>query len=104
MHKGEHHASFDPALGCHALPDRWGQPWANVSLKTLALSVIEDELTLAVDSGVFNEPITGLMVYVPNSDNASGHKGVFISDQRNPEQPLIIVAENFQMLKQFAII
>ncbi|MDH3504589.1 MAG: LptF/LptG family permease [Nitrospirota bacterium] len=79
---------------------QWGQPWANVSLKTLALSVIEDELTLAVDSGVFNEPIPGLMVYVPNSENTSGYKGVFISDQRNPEKPLIIVAENFQMLKQ----
>ncbi|MFZ1748384.1 MAG: LptF/LptG family permease [Nitrospirales bacterium] len=79
---------------------QWGQPWANVSLKTLALSVIEDELTLAVDSGVFNEPISGLMVYVPHSENASGDKGIFISDQRNPEQPLIIVAENFHMLKQ----
>jgi lipopolysaccharide export system permease protein len=79
---------------------QWGQPWANVSLKTLAISVIEDELTLAVDSGVFNEPITGLMVYVPHSDNDAGHKGVFISDQRNPEQPLVIVAEDFQMLKQ----
>ena len=79
---------------------QWGQPWANVSLKTLALSVIEDELTLAVDSGVFNEPIPGLMVFVPNWENSSGHKGIFISDQRNPEQPLIIVAEKFQMLKQ----
>ncbi|MDH4193109.1 MAG: LptF/LptG family permease [Nitrospirota bacterium] len=79
---------------------QWGQPWASVSLKTLALSVIEDELTLAVDSGVFNEPIPGLMVYVPNWENSSGHKGVFIADQRNPEQPLIIVAEKFQMLKQ----
>jgi lipopolysaccharide export system permease protein len=49
---------------------------------------------------VFNEPIPGLVVYVPNSENSSGHKGVFIADQRNPEQPLIIVAEEFQMLKQ----
>lgn len=79
---------------------QWGQPWASVSLKTLALSVIEDELTLGVDSGVFNEPIPGLMVYVPYSENSSDSKGVFISDQRNPEQPLIIVAKKFQMLRQ----
>jgi lipopolysaccharide export system permease protein len=79
---------------------QWGQPWASVSLKTLALNAIEDELTLAVDSGVFNEPIPGLMVYVPHSENSSAQKGVFISDQRNPEQPLVIVAEKFQMLKQ----
>ena len=79
---------------------QWGQPWSSVSLKTLALSVIEDELTLAVDSGVFNEPVPGLMVYVPHLKNSSGHQGVFISDQRNPQQPLIIVAEQFQMLKE----
>ncbi len=80
---------------------QWGQPWANVSLKTLALSVIEEEMTLGVDSGVFNEPISGLMVYVPNPGQSAGDKkGVFISDQRNPAQPLIIVAQHFQMLKQ----
>lgn len=79
---------------------QWGQPWASVSLKTLALSVIEEELTLAVDSGVFNEPVPGLIVYVPVSENPSSHKTIFISDQRNPNQSLIIVAKKFQMLKQ----
>ncbi len=79
----------------------WGQPWANVSLKTLALSVIEDEMTLGVDSGVFNEPMPGLMVYVPDPGQASTKQnGVFISDKRDPKQPLIVVAQRFQMLKQ----
>ncbi len=80
---------------------QWGQPWANVSLKTLAMSVIEDEMTLGVDSGVFNEPLPGLMIYVPNRrEDSDQKKGVFISDQRDPEQPLIIVAQQFKMLKQ----
>ncbi len=80
---------------------QWGQPWANISLKTLALSVIEDEMTLGVDSGVFNEPIPGLMVYVPDTKRLPDQKKqVFISDQRDPAQPLIIVAKHFQMLKQ----
>jgi len=80
---------------------QWGQPWSSVSLKTLALSVIEDEMILAVDSGVFNEPIPGLMVYVPHTNHSSDlTNGVFISDQRNPAKPLIVVAEKFQMLKQ----
>jgi lipopolysaccharide export system permease protein len=79
---------------------QWGQPWASVSLKTLALSVIEDELTLAVDSGVFNEPLPGLIVYIPVSEDSMGQKKIFISDQRNPDQHLIIVAKRFQMLKQ----
>jgi len=88
-------------FGLTMMLSEWGQPWANVSLKTLALSVIEDEMTLGVDSGVFNEPIPGLMVYIPNPGKVVGEKkGVFISDQRNPAQPLIIVAQHFQILKQ----
>ncbi len=79
---------------------QWGQPWANISLKTLALSVIEEEMTLGVDSGVFNEPVPGLMVYVPNRGQNEEKKGVFISDQRDSAQPLIIVSQHFQMLKQ----
>lgn len=79
---------------------QWGQPWSNVSLKTMALSVIEDELTLALDSGVFNEPLPGLMVYVPDPHQAKGQSGIFISDRRNPQKALVVVATNYQMLKQ----
>lgn len=78
---------------------QWGQPWSNISIKKVALSVIQKELTMVVDSGVFNEPVPGLIVYVPNSDSPSEKKGVFISDQRKPERPLIVVARHFQMLK-----
>jgi lipopolysaccharide export system permease protein len=41
------------------------------------------------------------MVYVPNPGQVPGSKkGVFISDQRDPAKPFIIVAQRFQMLKQ----
>ncbi len=78
---------------------QWGQPWSNISIKKVALHVIQNELTMVVDSGVFNEPIQGLIVYVPSSGQAEGKKGVFISDQRNPERPLVVVAQHFRMLK-----
>ena len=87
-------------FGLTMVLSQWGQPWSNVSLKTLALSVIEDELTLALDSGVFNEPLPGLMVYVPDPHQAEGPSGIFISDRRNPQQALIVVATNYRMLKQ----
>ncbi len=78
---------------------QWGQPWASVDLKTLALSVIEDEMTLALDSGMFNEPIPGLMVHIPTPSPATQKTGIFISDKRDPQKALIIVAEQYQMLK-----
>lgn len=79
---------------------QWGQPWSRISLKTVALSVIEDELTLALDSGVFNEPFPNMMVYVPDPRQANGRSGIFISDRRKKDQALIVVAQKYQMLKQ----
>lgn len=78
---------------------QWGQPWSNISLKKLALSLIQNQLTLALETGVFNEPMPGLMVYVPGPADGEKPRGIFISDQRNPENPFIITAETFHILK-----
>ena len=77
---------------------QWGQPWSNVSLKGLAMSVIEDQLSLALDSGVFNEPVPNLTIYVPDPKEAGKVQGVFISDQRDPKKSLVIVGESFRVL------
>jgi lipopolysaccharide export system permease protein len=79
---------------------QWGQPWSNVSLKDLAMAVVEDELTLALDSGVFNEPFPGMMVYVPDPVQSNGQSGIFISDRRNPEKAMLVVANSYRMLRQ----
>ncbi len=77
---------------------QWGQPWSNVSLKGLAMSVIEDQLSLALDSGVFNEPVPNLTIFVPDPKEAGKVQGVFISDQRDPEKSLVIVGQSFRIL------
>lgn len=79
---------------------QWGQPWSNISVKNLALSLIEDQLSLALDSGVFNEPLPNMMVYVPDPEERKGSPGVFISDQRDPSKPFIIVAQSYQVLNE----
>ncbi|MCH7961148.1 MAG: LptF/LptG family permease, partial [Planctomycetes bacterium] len=77
---------------------QWGQPWSNVSLKQLAISLIQDQLTLALDKGVFNEPTKGLMIYVPEPKAGNKAKGIFIADQRDPSKPLIVTATTFSMV------
>lgn len=77
----------------------WGQPWSNLSLKKLALSLVKDQLTLALDTGVFNEPIPGLTIYIPEHQRGTTPSGVFIADQRQPSAPRIITADTFQMLQ-----
>ena len=80
------------------LLSQWGQPWTNLSLKRLALSLIEDRLSLALDHGVFNEPMPNLLIYIPEPNQSHEIRGVFISDKRNKDKPLIITADTFRVL------
>jgi len=78
---------------------QWGQPWSNISLKKLAIGLIQDRMTFALENGVFNEPMKGMMVYVPEPDETRKPKGIFISDQRDPTRPLLITADRFGMIQ-----
>jgi lipopolysaccharide export system permease protein len=76
---------------------QWGQPWTSVSLKKLALSLLRDQLTLALDKGVFNEPVPDMVIYVSDGSGGS-ERGILIADERNPADARIIVASNYVML------
>ena len=81
------------------LLSQWGQPWSNVSIKAVTMSLIKDQLAIALDSGVFNEPLPKMMIYVPDPKEKRKFQGVFISDQRDPQKPMIIVAQSYQVIK-----
>jgi lipopolysaccharide export system permease protein len=76
---------------------QWGQPWTSVSLKKLALNLLRDQLTLALDKGVFNEPVASMVIYVSDAGSGTG-RGIMISDERNPSDARIIVASNYAVL------
>ncbi len=76
----------------------WGQPWSSISLKKLAISLIQDQVQLALEHGTFQEPVDGMMMFVPEPGAGKPARGVFISDRRDPERPLIITAAAFHML------
>ena len=78
---------------------QWGQPWSNINLKKLAISLIQDRMTFALENGVFNEPMKGMMVYVPEPTSDRKTSGIFISDQRDPNRPLLITADRFGMIQ-----
>ena len=74
----------------------WAQPWSGASLKTLALSMIKEQLTLPLDAGVFNDPVDGLMIYIPQTDTPA--KGIFIADSRNAGEPRVLVAQDWTLV------
>ena len=76
---------------------QWGQPWSSINLKKVALNLLRDQLVLALERGSFAEPIPKMTIYVSEKgDETSG--GIFISDERNPEDPRIIVAHGYHVL------
>lgn len=79
---------------------QWGQPWARISLKKVAINLLQDHMTLAFQAGVFNEPIPGLIVYVNDGRGTTTSKGIFIADHRNRQEPLLIVAREYAVLNR----
>jgi lipopolysaccharide export system permease protein len=80
---------------------QWGQPWSSINLKKVALNLLRDQLVLALERGSFAEPIPKMTIYVSErGDETSG--GIFISDERNGEDPRIIVAQGYNVLIESA--
>jgi lipopolysaccharide export system permease protein len=77
---------------------QWGQPWTSVSLKKLAMNLLRDKLTLALDKGVFNEPVPHMVIYVSDSRTGPFRRGIFIADGRNPADSRVIVAGDYTLL------
>lgn len=85
-------------FGVTLVLSQWGQPWTSVSLKKLALNLLRDQLTLALDKGVFTEPLPRMVVYVSDSNTGDQTHGIFISDERTPGEARLIVASDYRML------
>jgi lipopolysaccharide export system permease protein len=77
---------------------QWGQPWSSTNLKKVALNLLRDQLVLALDRGTFNEPIPKIMIYVPDGNLEQATTGIFVSDERNADDPRIIVAQQFEVI------
>jgi lipopolysaccharide export system permease protein len=77
---------------------QWGQPWSSLNLRKVALNLLRDQLVLALEQGTFNEPIRKVMIYVPDGRPEQATTGIFISDERNAEDPRIIVAQQYEVI------
>lgn len=77
---------------------QWGQPWSSTNLKKVALNLLRDQLVLALERGTFNEPIPKMTIFVSDFGDDDAPAGLFISDERNADDPRIIVASQYQVL------
>jgi lipopolysaccharide export system permease protein len=79
---------------------QWGQPWSSINLKKVALNLLRDQLVLALERGTFNEPIPRLVIFVTDVQEPDTTPSIFISDERNMEDPRIVVAAQYQVLME----
>ncbi len=77
---------------------QWGQPWSSTNLKKVALNLLRDELVLALERGSFTEPIPNMTIYVSDGATDPTAAGIFIADERNADDPRVIVAQQYQVL------
>lgn len=85
-------------FGLTLLLSQWGQPWSSLNLKKVALNLLKDQLVLALERGTFNEPVPKMVIYVQDGTSERPAQGIFVSDERNPEEPRVIVAQRYQVL------
>jgi len=77
---------------------QFAQPWSGQSLKKLALVMLRDQVSLALDEGVFNAPTDNVVMYIGERSLPGEPRGVFISDSRIKGEPRIIVARDWAVI------
>ncbi len=74
-------------------------PWGKQRFKTMLLEVGRKNATLGLKEKVFNDQFKDFMIFVDEIEpKTQALKGIFISDETNPELPNIIIADEGRLL------
>jgi lipopolysaccharide export system permease protein len=68
------------------------QPWGQGRLKEVALKALEEHVGAALTPGTFNDLFGDVVVYVETAGRNGELGNIFISDERDPERPLLVTA------------
>ncbi len=70
-------------------------PRSNLAVKQIRYDILRTQANVGIKPHVFNTDFIHFVIYVNNIVNPTGDlEGVFIADNRNPENPSVIVAES----------
>jgi lipopolysaccharide export system permease protein len=75
------------------------EPWGQGKLKEVALKTLEEHAGAALTPGSFNDLFGDVVVYVENAGRGGELDNIFISDERDPEQPLLVTARSGQLVR-----
>jgi lipopolysaccharide export system permease protein len=73
----------------------WVLPYSNQAFKSLVFNMARRQVAVGLQEGIFNSAFEGLILYVEHLDpQTSEMEGVFLVDNRNPEERRVIVAQS----------
>jgi len=75
------------------------EPWGKGKLKNIALETIKAHTGVALTPGVFNNLFDDVLVYAATVEPNGQLGGVFVTDERDPERPLLITAGSGELLR-----
>ena len=73
-------------------------PWGNQSFKTLMYRIVKSRAMVGIQAGVFNDTFDGLVLYASRITGGTTLSGVFISNERNPNNPHFIIAQRGRLM------
>lgn len=76
----------------------WAQPWVNRSLKTAAVDLMKQELSIGLEAGTFSEAFGDMVIYVDQMPRARQLNGILIYDSRNKTRPVLTLAREGTVL------
>jgi len=75
------------------------EPWGQGKLKDVALKALEEHAGAALTPGTFNDLFGDVVVYVETAGRGGELDNIFISDERDPEQPLLVTARQGHLVR-----
>lgn len=75
------------------------QPWGQGRFKEVALKTLEEHVGAALTPGTFNDLFGDVVVYVETAGREGELGNIFISDERDPERPLLVTARSGRLVR-----
>ncbi|MEK6814572.1 MAG: LPS export ABC transporter permease LptF [Nitrospirota bacterium] len=73
-------------------------PAGNQAFKETMFQVVKTKATVGIHEGVFNDAFDGLVLYAQGVEGGNRLRGIFISNERTPKNPHILVAKEGVLL------
>lgn len=69
-------------------------PATNYALKTQLFDMVKSRAMVGIEPGIFSSTFDGMVMYVDKMKSLDKMEGIFISDERNSQEPYVIVARH----------